>query len=75
MTARIMVVDDDEFILKLLTVALSRAGHKVFTASDGSRALSQVNGIQPDLIITRLNRTGQAIKVDNVLQYGLFAVT
>jgi pilus assembly protein CpaE len=53
-----LVVDDDEFVLKLLTVALSRAGHKVFTASDGSQALSQVNGIQPDLIILDVGMPG-----------------
>jgi len=58
MTARILVVDDDDFILKLLTVALSRAGHTVFTASDGSEALSQVNGIQPDLIILDVGMPG-----------------
>ncbi len=48
---RILAVDDDPMALKLVTVALSRAGYEVLTARDGEEALARIEGIQPDLVI------------------------
>ncbi len=48
---RILVVDDDPIVLKMVTVTLSRAGYEVLTARDGKEALMRVDSIQPDLII------------------------
>jgi len=55
MKARILVVDDDASILRVVSVTLSRAGHEVFTAQSGREALEQVNEIRPDLIILDAN--------------------
>ena len=38
--ARILLVDDEEEILRLLTRRLTRRGYEVSTATDGSRALT-----------------------------------
>jgi pilus assembly protein CpaE len=48
---RILAVDDDPMALKLVTVALSRAGYEMLTARDGKEALARVESGQPDLII------------------------
>jgi pilus assembly protein CpaE len=48
---RILVVDDDPVMLKMVATILSRAGYEVLTARDGKEALMRVDSIQPDLII------------------------
>jgi len=58
MKARILVIDDDDFILKLVSVTLSQAGHQVFTVSDGAEALQKAADIQPDLIILDVRMPG-----------------
>ena len=58
MTSRILAVDDDEFILKLVSVTLSQAGYQVFTATDGAEALNQISSIQPDLVILDVRMPG-----------------
>jgi DNA-binding response OmpR family regulator len=47
----ILVVDDDDKILKLLQVNLSVDGYKVISVSNGVSALESLNDIKPDLII------------------------
>jgi len=47
----IMVVDDEEPMLKLLRVNLSLEGYHVITASDGSSALALLEESKPDLVI------------------------
>lgn len=53
---KILVIDDEERIQKLLTVELGDEGHEIITASNGIEALSLLNDdhIQPDLIILDL---------------------
>lgn len=46
--ARILVVDDDEIIVELLSMVLERAGYEVLTASDGAQAIAILQGAQPD---------------------------
>ncbi len=50
----VLVVDDEESILKLLRVNLSLAGYQVVTASDGMAALRLLEEYKPDLIILDL---------------------
>lgn len=50
----ILIVDDDEKILRLLAIALSRAGYKVSTAASGAEGLRQFYTLRPDLIILDL---------------------
>lgn len=55
MTNRILIVDDDEQIREMLSVALEAEGNQVYTASDGQEGIRQVYDIRPDLVITDLN--------------------
>jgi DNA-binding response OmpR family regulator len=47
----ILVVDDDDKILKLLQVNLSVDGYQVVSVSNGSSALESLGDIKPDLVI------------------------
>lgn len=49
---RILVVDDDAAIVKLISVILSRAGHEVRTCSHPVEALDLLKVFTPDLIIS-----------------------
>lgn len=49
---RILVVDDDAAIVKLISVILSRAGHEVRTTSHPVEALDLLKVFTPDLIIS-----------------------
>jgi DNA-binding response OmpR family regulator len=51
MSAKILVVDDEPNIQRLLTVALTNRGHEVITASNGIEALAMVEAEKPDLIV------------------------
>ena len=47
----IVVADDDEDILNLMSVALERRGNTVLTARDGAEALGLVLDRHPDLVL------------------------
>ncbi len=51
MPARILIVDDDPVIQKLLTLTLKQTGFELFTANNGAAALAYVDDVKPDLII------------------------
>ena len=59
-TYRIMVVDDDDDILSLLTTWLGKEGFEVLTCSSGEEALSQLYNVHPDLVITDLFMGGMS---------------
>ncbi|MDX7993595.1 response regulator, partial [Xenorhabdus sp. psl] len=50
MNNRILVVDDEEFILTLIEFNLQQAGFEVITAMDGEMALQKATTERPDLI-------------------------
>jgi len=54
MTQRILVVDDDKSIVKVLSVYLEQSGYQVLTASDGDMALHILRRERPDLVILDL---------------------
>ena len=54
MAIRILVVDDEPSITKLVSFNLEKAGYDVDTAADGQAALEKVQDIQPDLIVLDL---------------------
>jgi pilus assembly protein CpaE len=58
MTTRVLAVDDDPINLKLVSMTLSQEGYKVFTAASGDEALSQVDEIQPNLVILDVSMPG-----------------
>src|SRR5438093_936773 len=49
---KLLVVDDDPFIARLLEIELAAAGYRVRVANDGQQALQQVQEDAPDLVIT-----------------------
>jgi len=53
-TARILVVDDEAQLTRVLRTGLKSRGYDVRTAPDGAMALETFNEWQPDLVITDL---------------------
>lgn len=51
MAKKILVVDDERHIVRLVQVNLERAGYEVVTAFDGKEAVGKVKEINPDLIV------------------------
>ena len=56
--ARILLVDDDPDMLKLLTVWLSNAGYLVDCAAGGAEALARIDRARPQLVVTDLVMDG-----------------
>jgi len=48
---RILVVDDERHIVRLVQVNLERAGYEVLTAYDGVEALEKVKSEMPDMVV------------------------
>jgi len=55
---RILVVDDDPGVLRLLCIRLRSQGYEVATAESGEEALANVAGVRPHLVITDLRMDG-----------------
>ena len=53
--ARILVIDDDAIMRRLLTALLEEMGHAVCTAADGEAGLREVAKIRPELVILDMN--------------------
>jgi two-component system, OmpR family, alkaline phosphatase synthesis response regulator PhoP len=51
MAKKILAVDDERHIVRLVQVNLERQGYTVVTAYDGKEALEKVESEQPDLIV------------------------
>ena len=51
MPKKILAVDDERHIVRLVEVNLARAGYQVVTAFDGREALQKVESEKPDLIV------------------------
>src|SRR5262249_46334364 len=49
---RILVVDDDAWILRMVTTVLEKRGYEVEVARDGEEGLAQAQASPPDLIIS-----------------------
>src|SRR5438128_2367674 len=49
---KLLVVDDDPFIARLLEIELAAAGYQVRVANDGEQAIQLVQQEAPDLVIT-----------------------
>lgn len=58
MSKKILVVDDEPQILKVLIAYLEKAGYQVFSASDGVSALATFYKEHPDFLILDLNLPG-----------------
>ncbi len=51
MPKKILAVDDERHIVRLVQVNLERAGYTVVTAYDGKEALEKIASEQPDLVV------------------------
>lgn len=51
MARKILAVDDERHIVRLVQVNLERQGYQVVTAFDGKEALEKVDSEHPDLIV------------------------
>lgn len=58
MSRKILVVDDEPQIIKVLKAYLEKAGYQVLTASDGNAALTVFDKEKPDFMILDLNLPG-----------------
>jgi two-component system, NtrC family, response regulator GlrR len=56
-TGKILLVDDDPDLRRLLAIRLSASGHEVESVESGAQALGVMNQFRPDLVITDLRMT------------------
>jgi CheY-like chemotaxis protein len=47
----LLVIDDNEIVLKTTSMKLQSAGYDVFTALDGSEGVAAVRRVKPDLVL------------------------
>ncbi len=59
MEKKILVVDDEQDILDLISYNLSKEGFKVFTAGDGVQGLETAKTCKPDLVILDIMMPGK----------------
>lgn len=52
--SRILVIDDESSIRKILRIMLERSGYEVDEASDGVSGMKKIRSDPPDLVITDL---------------------
>jgi DNA-binding NtrC family response regulator len=50
--ARILVIDDEESILRTFDIFLSEEGHEVLTASGYDEALTHLSGVEVDIVFS-----------------------
>jgi two-component system, chemotaxis family, chemotaxis protein CheY len=51
----ILIADDSNLVMKLLSNKLTKAGYNILTGADGKEALTHLDGKTIDLLITDLN--------------------
>lgn len=64
MGQRVLVVDDDKEIVRIVRAYLEKAGYSVLTANDGETALHIIRSDRPDLVVLDLmmpNRDGWSV--------------
>jgi len=55
---RILAVDDDPDLLRLLTIRLKSAGYEVTAVESGEKAIAQLSVARPELVVTDLKMSG-----------------
>jgi len=58
MTPRILIVDDDANLLKLLAMRLDKEGYLVTEASSAEQAIPLIEAVRPSMVITDMQMTG-----------------
>ncbi len=54
MAKRVLVVDDEMHLARILQFTLKNAGYDVYLAYDGKEALDKISEVKPDLVILDL---------------------
>jgi two-component system alkaline phosphatase synthesis response regulator PhoP len=57
-TAKILVIDDEESILNLVTAYLNQEGYQYYTAQNGISGLKAAQTYHPDLVVLDINLPG-----------------
>jgi len=52
---RILIVDDEPFVIRVMRLALERSGYQVDEAANGMRALEYLEEQHPDVMITDID--------------------
>lgn len=60
MAKKILVVDDEESLLQLVSVLLEEEGYEVLTASSGDEALAKLKDSKPDLVLMDMMMPGMS---------------
>jgi two-component system alkaline phosphatase synthesis response regulator PhoP len=69
MSGKILIVDDEVHLARILQFTLEKAGYDVVTAYDGREALERAEEDRPDLVILDLMLPGiDGYKVCNILK-------
>lgn len=55
---KVLLVDDEEGIRKVLGISLADAGYEVHTASDGVQASKMIHTLAPDIVLTDIRMPG-----------------
>lgn len=55
MAKKILIVEDDAILRKVLTLGLKNAGYELFTAANGEEAIPLVQKEKPDIIMADLH--------------------
>lgn len=80
---RVLVVDDEPMVIRVLRLALEKAGYSVTKANNGEEALIQIREQAPDVVITdiempRLDGEGLCRQIEKEMpdrQFPIFVVT
>ena len=82
MQKKILVIDDEEAIRKIMNQILSRAGYEVVLASDGQDGIKKLDGTSVDLIMLDMNMPKmngleflKYIRVNNITNVPVLMVT
>jgi putative two-component system response regulator len=66
---KILVADDDESVVKLITMSLEKEGYEIITAYDGKKAVELEEKLHPDLVILDVNMPGiNGFEVLNIIR-------
>jgi DNA-binding response OmpR family regulator len=68
MSPRVLIVDDDDGIRRVLASALARSGFDVSTANDGEPALRLADVATPDIVVVDYNMPTGGLKVVRALK-------
>lgn len=55
---RILIVEDEPHVMRVLTLCLRREGHEIVCAPDGAAGLAKIRVQAPDFLITDLHMPG-----------------